>query len=50
MGCVGQGFTDPDAGSPGVIFVGSQYGTCAVLQISRSLVISQLLSVDFSLT
>ena len=27
MGCVGLGFTDPDAGSPRLIFVGSQYGT-----------------------
>jgi len=26
-GCVGQGFTDPDAGSPRVIFVDSRYGT-----------------------
>lgn len=26
-GCVGQWFTDPDAGSPRVKFVGSQYGT-----------------------
>jgi hypothetical protein len=27
VGYVGLGFTDPDAGSPRLIFVGSQYGT-----------------------